>query len=154
MMDDQRYLDERLDDQLKWYEKRAGQNKYRFMLLSVGHVAISATIVLLVSIYDGSGSAARWSIGALGVIATVIAGALSIVKYQENWIQYRTTSESLKHELFMYRTATGAYAISNPFPLLVERVEGLISKEHSSWVGTQAQPGSQSGAQGPGGQDD
>ena len=146
-MDDETYLKERLGDQLDWYEKRSGQNKQWFMRLSVGHVAISATIILLVSIYDGSGIAPRVAIGALGVLATTISGALSIAKHQENWIQYRTTAESLKHELFMYQTGFGPYAGDAPFPILVDRVEGLISKEHSAWVNVQGQQPTPGGPQ-------
>jgi hypothetical protein len=51
----------------------------------------------------------------------------------EKWIEYRTTTETLKHEKYLYFTNSLPYANDDTFVLLVERVERLISKENSRW---------------------
>jgi len=42
--------------------------------------------------------------GVLGIIIAVISDVIGLYRFQENWVQYRTTSESLKHEKFPYLT--------------------------------------------------
>src|SRR5690606_22203920 len=73
-------------------------------------------------------------VGVLGAIVVVLASLLSLGKYQENWIEYRTACESLKHEKFLFLTAAEPYQGEDRFSLFVQRVEGLISKENSAWA--------------------
>jgi hypothetical protein len=45
---------------------------------------------------------------------------------------YRSTAESLKHEKFLYLAAAGPYAYaSSPKQLHAERIEGLVTRDHS-----------------------
>ncbi|MDX8400740.1 MAG: DUF4231 domain-containing protein [Gallionellaceae bacterium] len=73
-------------------------------------------------------------VGGLGVIIAVSSGVVALFKFQEHWLQYRTTAESLKHHKYLYLTKTPPYNDEKSFNLLVESVEGLISKENSNWV--------------------
>ena len=78
----------------------------------------------------------------LGVLIAGITGLLALYKFEEKWIKYRTTAESLKHEKFRYLTRTMPYDGEAPFPLLVQRVESLISQENQDWsqyVGTRTE---------------
>ena len=43
--------------------------------------------------------------GLLGVAVTIFASIRALGQHQENWIEYRTTSESLKNEKFMFQAA-------------------------------------------------
>ena len=72
-------------------------------------------------------------IGFLGVIIAVSAGMSALYKYHENWIEYRTTSETLKHDKYLYQTKSSPYNNEDAFNRLVQRVEGLISKENTKW---------------------
>ena len=72
--------------------------------------------------------------GVLGIAIAVSTAASSLFKFHENWIEYRTTAEQLKHEKFLYLTSIKPYDDSEKFSVLVQRVEGLISKENSSWA--------------------
>jgi hypothetical protein len=38
----------------------------------------------------------------LGVLITVLEGLLHLNQYQQNWINYRSTCEALKHEKYIY----------------------------------------------------
>jgi hypothetical protein len=75
----------------------------------------------------------KYIIGVLGVIIAIISGVLALYRFQENWTEFRTTAESLKHEKYLFLTGTEGYANENPFGLLLERVEALLSKEHTRW---------------------
>ena len=48
------------------------------------------------------------------------------------FVAYRTTCESLRHEKYLYLTCSEPYNIKEPFSLLVNRVETLISKENTN----------------------
>ena len=70
----------------------------------------------------------------------VLEGFQQLFQFQQNWITYRATSEALKHEKFLYLTRAGPYRDSPaPDAVLAERVEGLVSQEHSAWSASQAQ---------------
>ena len=70
----------------------------------------------------------------MGLLITIITGVVTLYKFQENWIEYRTTCEALRHEKFLFLTQTDPYDIKDPFNLLVFRVEKLISKENTKWA--------------------
>jgi hypothetical protein len=50
-----------------------------------------------------------WVTGGLGVLITVLEGILHLNQYQQNWIAYRSTSESLKHEKYVYLGKASPY---------------------------------------------
>ena len=63
---------------------------------------------------------------------------ISISKHHDNWIDYRRTAESLKHEKYMFLTGTGVYKNEkDDFSLLVERCETIISSENINWANLQ-----------------
>jgi hypothetical protein len=45
----------------------------------------------------------QWIIGGLGVLIAVIEGLQQLYQYQANWINYRSTCESLKQKIFISR---------------------------------------------------
>ncbi|MGQ7438348.1 DUF4231 domain-containing protein, partial [Streptococcus suis] len=64
--------------------------------------------------------------------------AISLSKHRDNWIDYRRTTELLKHEKYMSLTKTGVYKNENDsFALLVERCETIISSENINWANLQ-----------------
>ena len=73
-------------------------------------------------------------VGVLGLIIAAISAINGLFKFQENWITYRTTCESLKHEKYLFLAKAEPYDIDDPYPLLVKRVETLISKENTEWA--------------------
>jgi len=69
------------------------------------------------------------------VLITILEGILHLNQYQENWTNYRTTAESLKHEKFLYLAKAGPYANAvDPRASLAERIEAIVSQENSQWV--------------------
>ena len=133
--DFQKYLTERYENQIDWYDKKSmwNQKMYRYFQWSV---IILATITpVLVAIAPEK---TRWltvTIAALVAIGTTI---LKTFKYQENWINYRTTCETLRKEIHFYKAGLGDYRDSEDREaLFVERVESLISRENTMWLTTQ-----------------
>jgi uncharacterized protein DUF4231 len=121
----------RLEDQIAWYDRKSQKNQRRFKQLKVCQIVVAAAIPVLAAV-DGS---PVWLLGGLGALIVVLEGLQQLQQYQQNWTSYRTTCERLNNEKFLFVARAGSYAVApNPEALLAERVEGLISQEHASWV--------------------
>ena len=132
-MDENQYIEQRLDDQIDWYDIKSQWNQKWLKRLSLIEIVAATTIPFLVGYIGEEIYPLRLTVGFLGVLVAVISGILPLYKFQENWIEYRTTCESLRHEKFLYLTSSEPYNIEEPFPLLAQRVEALISKENTQW---------------------
>ncbi len=131
------YFCQRLNEQIKWYDKRSGQNQKMYKRLRCAELILSGSIPFVI------GFANHWSyvtiiVGFLGVVITAIAGILSLYRYHENWVIYRNACEALQREKYLYLTRTGPYTKENPFHLLVERVEALMANENHCWTQIQS----------------
>lgn len=132
-MDTEQYMKERVDDQIEWYDRKSGWNQRWFKRLQI-FVLIAAATIPFLSGYIGEEVAwAKFVIGVLGLLIAAITAILGLYNFQENWIKYRTTCESLKKEKYKFLTRIPPYDNDNAFTVLVEHVEGLISKENTDW---------------------
>lgn len=132
-MNESSYIKERLDDQIEWYDNKSisAQNKYkRLKLIEI----IVAALIPVLSIFSQDFIQVTWIIALSGGVITIIEGWLNIANYHENWIEYRSICETLKHEKYMFITGTGVYNTNDSFKYLVERIESIISKENLNWA--------------------
>ena len=133
IMDKDKYIKERIDDQITWYNKKSKTNKFMFRLFSLLLIIAATSIPFITGYITDTTPALKFIVGLLGVFVAVISGIISLNKFQENWIQYRTTCETLKHHKFLFLAAAKPYHEENAFQQFVENVESLISKENSQW---------------------
>ncbi len=131
-MDEKEYIESRVDDQVAWYGGKSVWNQKWFKRLQVA-VIFSAALVPLLAGFTAE-MWAKISVGLLGVLIAAVSALIGLYRFQEHWVEYRVTCESLKHEKYLYLTKTQPYNGESPFTLFVARIEGLVSKEHSSWV--------------------
>jgi hypothetical protein len=131
-MDAETYLKERVEDQIAWYDRRASFNKRWFISLRAVEITAAATVPFL-SGFAGN-LAIRATVGIIGIIITLCAGITHLCQFQERWIEYRTTAEALKKEKFLFTTKTEPYDSDEAFPILVQRMETLVSKENVTWA--------------------
>ena len=127
------YIEQRVDDQIAWYDRKSIAAQRMFKRLRVAEILAAALVPVLVGFADRV-AAIRIIVGVLGAVVVVLASLISLGKYQEHWLEYRTACESLKHEKFLFLTGAEPYQGEDRFPLFVQRVEGLISKENSAWA--------------------
>ena len=134
-MNEQQYLDERVDDQIDWYSGKAAFNQRRFRRLQLVSIVAAAAIPFLTGYVSGDwGLMFQVLVGALGVLVAVITGVLGLMKYQENWIAYRATAEALKSEKYRFLAGAPPYDGASPFKTLVVRCETLLREENAGWV--------------------
>jgi hypothetical protein len=126
---------ERLEDQIGWYDRKSMTNQRYFKRIKMVEIAAAAMIPFLSAF---SLPRIMWVTGGLGVLITVLEGMLHLNQYQQNWIAYRSTCESLKHEKYVYLGKASPYASAvDPHALLAERIESLVSQEHAKWASVQ-----------------
>ncbi len=124
---------ERLEDQLAWYQAKSRHNKRWYQSLKVAQIVVAAAIPAVAAAGASAGVA-----GALGAVVVVLEGVQQLFQFQQNWIAYRSTSEALKHEQYLFLASAGPYSTGDRREaLLAERVEALVSQEHSVWADTQ-----------------
>ncbi|WP_228116249.1 DUF4231 domain-containing protein [Fictibacillus phosphorivorans] len=133
-MSEESYINERLDDQINWYDTKSMRSQNVYKLFRGLVIILSASIPFFVGFIADFNKHWEYLVSGIGVIIVGIEGWLSITKHHENWIEYRAICETLRHEKYMYLTRTGVYDIENPFKVLVERVESIISKENLNWA--------------------
>jgi len=131
-MNDEEYVTLRVDDQIGWYDKKSQSAQCWFKWLRGSEIVAAAAIPLIAG-FAADPFPVTLVVGILGASIAIIAAAISLNQFQENWTEYRTTCESLKHEKFLYLTKAEPYHEEEPFRLFVQRVESLISKENSAW---------------------
>ena len=133
---------ERLEDHLAWYEGKSLGNQPAYKRIKIVEILAAAIIPFVAGLrlpHPGVVTAG------LGVLITILEGLPHLNQYQQNWINYRSTCEALKHEKFTYLGKAAPYAnVPDPHALLAERIESLVSQEHAKWASTQQQePGKQ-----------
>lgn len=131
-MDFERYLEDRYNNQMNWYAQKARHNRKVYQGLQTLVIIFSVITPILVVIGEGL---LRWFAVVSSGIVAIVAMLLKTFKYQENWINYRTTRETLKKEIHYYKAKLFGYEeAEDPEALFVKRVEAVISRENTYWI--------------------
>ena len=136
-MNEQTPILDRLDDQINWYDRKSLLAQKRYKALKIVQVVAAASLPLIpvFSVPHPEKVSA-----VLGLVILIIETVQQLNQDQQNWIAYRSTCETLKHEKYLFLSSAGPYmGAEKPLALLADRIEGLISQEHAKWVSVQEQ---------------
>ncbi len=135
-MTEEQYFQQRLEDQISWFDKKSSFNQKMYKRLVLVEILLSVSIPFITSFVTADTLVLKLLLGAMGVVIALIAGILSVYKFQELWVNYRATSETLQQEKYIYLTRSGMYQenrTSRPYNDFVLRVENILSKENLNW---------------------
>jgi Protein of unknown function (DUF4231) len=133
----------RLEEQIAWYDRKASNARRSFQYLKVLQIVTAAIVPVVAAVH-----APVWVVGGLGSLIVILEGLQQVFQFQENWINYRSTCESLRRERAFFLARAGPYAgAARPLVLLVERTEGYASREHEKWVAAQEEAMEEDGAE-------
>jgi hypothetical protein len=132
-MKEQEYFETRIENQILWYSNKACKNKFFNNFFKIAIITSSSLIPFIASLEICETNKNAF-LGFLGSIIAILSGVSGVLKFQEKWIEYRSTAESLKHEKFLFQAGIGPYVDKDKsFETLVLRVETLVSNENSNW---------------------
>jgi hypothetical protein len=120
----------RLEDQISWYDKKSVAAQRNYKIIKIIEVVSAASISFFANHYPSVAAT-------LGATIVVLEAVQQLNQWHSNWVSYRSTCESLRHEKYCYIEKAGPYANADPGQarlILVERIESLISTEHSKWI--------------------
>ncbi len=136
------YLSERYLGEIGWYDARSMRNQVWYRTLQWGLILLSASTPVIIALAQKTESMPWLKTASLitAVLVAILATSLKTFKFEqfeENWLNYRTTCETLKKEIHFYRVGIDEYKNSeDKEALFVKRVEALISRENRLWLTT------------------
>lgn len=137
------YVNTRYEEQIAWYDRRAVLYHNVYIVVQWKLIILSALTPIIIILGEGW---TKWLAVGVAVLVAISTAALKIFKYQENWINYRTTCETLRKEIHFYNAGIQGYDnVEDKEALFVERVESLISRENTLWVLTHEKEEKRSG---------
>jgi Protein of unknown function (DUF4231) len=135
-MDEQTYMKDRVDDQIKWMNGKAASNQRTYKNLRTISLVASIMVPLLSGFAEKFGVSLTITVGILGAVVAVCQGLLALNRNHENWTEYRLTAEALVREKFFYATKIAPYNGKDGFGFFVENVEKILSNENQKWLKT------------------
>lgn len=117
---------------LAWYIERAVRYKNYFCFFSVITIVLPSfiTIINTVLMPEEQAALAINAITVCSVISSFSAAILTLFKFQEKWILYRSTAEEIKKELSLYQAGRQK---DKDIEKLIIKLEQCMSKERSKW---------------------
>lgn len=135
-MNEEEYIQQRLDDQQAWYERKSASNQSWYKRLRIVEVVLAAGIPFVSSLIGKFPESPELIPVVVSLMAFLIAASsalLALYRFQDNWLQYRTAAEQLKREKFLYLTKCAPYDGGDAFRLLVANIERILGEENSTW---------------------
>lgn len=129
-MNQDEYFSSRVDPDIKWYEKKAKLYRVMHILSRVLVVMISAIITVLSSI---SLNNKDFFIAVLSSLVIVITSISELMKFKDQWFDYRITVENIKSEKALFTTSTEPYDKDKNFNLFVKNYEMIVKSENQKW---------------------
>jgi|WetSurMetagenome_2_1015567.scaffolds.fasta_scaffold858746_1 hypothetical protein len=123
------YRENRYYAEIGWYNQKALKYKILFYSFQIAVIVTSALTPILAILE------LKWITAIIAAIVAILTSLLQFLKLQENWINYRTTCETLRKEEYYFNASLSDYKeVKNKEELFVERVEALISRENTLWL--------------------
>ena len=102
------YINERLEDQIKWYDQKSSSNQNRFKKCKWAEMALGGIIAVLTPAITNC-ELIKYIIAASSAGIVILVALHGLHNFHENWIEYRKTSELLKNEKYTYLNKAGVY---------------------------------------------
>lgn len=123
----------RLIDQLNWYDTSTVHCQRWYKGLKFLQLGLAVAIPVLSHLDP---DAAKWATSIAGALIAILEGVQHMNQYSTLWVTYRSTAEYLKHEKFLFLSASGHYKELSTDERLIklsEQVEERVSAEHANW---------------------
>lgn len=136
----EKYINDRLDDQIKYYDLKSIEYKKKHENISLATIIISALIALVpafIDILHNCKGIITFLSALLAATITVLQAIDKLKKYNDLFYQFRMTCEKLKQEKELYLYQSGEYKRTDEMTneqLFVERCESIMATENGTWA--------------------
>ncbi len=136
----EKYINDRLDDQIKYYDLKSIEYKKKHENISLATIIISALIALVpafIDILPNCKGIITFLSALLAATITVLQTIDKLKKYNDLFYQFRMTCEKLKQEKELYLYQSGEYKRTDEMTneqLFVERCESIMATENGTWA--------------------
>ena len=124
----------RLESQRKWYAEKSAFNQKWYKALKLIQIVLAAAIPIFALLPVPH---TKLIVAIFGALIAILEGVQQLYQFHTLWTEYRSTTEHLKHDRYLFLSLSGPYrelAQDEALLLLAERTEELISKEHAKWI--------------------
>lgn len=139
-MDIEKYLTDRVDDQLGYYGNAANKAKRKHVSMQTAIIILGLLVPVVTNLPLNWGPLGdvqghiKIAVTVLSLTLAIITGLANFRKPGDLWLTYRMTEELIKHEKYLFLTNSGPYynnekAAHN----FVETIESIISAEHNKF---------------------
>jgi hypothetical protein len=128
----EKYISSRYNQLVSFYDRRARQNKLGHRVCSLFIIGVSGILAPLIA----TGVLLRHPIlgGCVSASVVVATAVGSHFQFNENWLNYRKTWDTLKREPHLRDARVADYATaSDRNSFFVERIETIASDEGTDW---------------------
>lgn len=136
----EKYINDRLDDQIKYYDLKSIEYKKKHENISLATIIISTLIALVpafIDILPNCKGIITFLSALLAATITVLQAIDKLKKYNDLFYQFRMTCEKLKQEKELYLYQSGEYKRTDEMTneqLFVERCESIMATENGTWA--------------------
>ena len=129
------YLENRYKGQLKHYSDASRKNKEKYNNFQWILIILSTLTTILAALPPNDYIEFRYVVVVSAGLVAILTAGLKTFKYEELWVNHRSTAEQLKPEIYYYQFNVGDYGQPgvDKETLFVLRVEQILTKEHESW---------------------
>ena len=140
------YIKDRVNDQLRFYDRKAAYYKKWFLFMRAATVIGGAIVPVLVNLdfrsinlnlyfFKPAINTVKVSTTLISLMVVLFVSLESVYHFKEQWKNYRSTAELLKKEYYLFAAGKGRYAgkpVEEAFKLFVEQCETAIDVENAS----------------------
>src|SRR5450755_3890559 len=129
------YLEKRYYDQLNYYSSSSKKNQKRYKNIQWILIILSTVTTILAALPKTDHFDFKYLVVVTAALVTILTSGLKTFQYQELWVNYRSTMEQLKPEIYYYNFGVGDYGKAgvDKESLFVSRVEQILNQEHVEW---------------------
>lgn len=142
------YLENRVDDQLRYFDTAAMKNQKAYRRLKLLAVACNILTTMTIALAFTVPETYKVVMGILAlVLSTVVLGTYQLEEFQNygaKWEKFRLVAEQLKSEKYMFLNQAGTYANGDADARrreFVERVESTIRGTDIAYFSLMVDPG-------------
>ncbi|MGQ1785145.1 MULTISPECIES: DUF4231 domain-containing protein [unclassified Saccharicrinis] len=129
------YIDKRIQPRIDEFKDLANQNRNWYYIFQVVTILAATMVPVFSGFINEDNDPFKWLVAILGGLSAVVASLLSLFKFQENWIRFRSTYHDLDTQLSLFKNGSREYENrKQAFNVLVDNCERILQAEIGQWA--------------------